>query len=808
MKLDRRGFIKLIVGAGVGIHLTPLPWKLIDDSAIWTQNWPWVPRLSRYPKISHGRTVCTLCDGGCGVSVRLVDGKRSVKAEGLEAAPVNRGGICPLGAAGPQYQYGLARFATPLKRLGARGSGAYARLTWDEAVQDVAGRLNALREKGEAHTVAMITGRHNDLTLRLIERFMSGYGSPNLIRMPSQWDQAEIAEQVQFGSSVGLGYDLENSKYVISFGAQLIEGWGSPVRSIAAYSQWRAGGDTRFVQVDSQATLTASKADEWVAVAPGTEGALALGLAHVLVTQNLYDRSFVEGHGYGFDEFKALLEKEYTPERVAEITGVLPDTIARLAGELAKAKPAVALAGKGKGTMPTPVYDLMAIMSLNALLGSINRTGGVIVRKPLPLAPFPEPEIDDAARKGLAVPRLDLAGSAQYPLSRGSVSEFVKSVNEGRLYPINALILDRANPDFFGADPTAFRTALAKIPLVISLSAQADDSSIQADMVLPSTMPYDGAVDVVNPPTLPYPLFGFAQAVLPASPYEVKPAGDIVIALTRAIGPAVEAAVGVDSYEDAVRTAAIGLFESRRGVILEPDAELPDTVFGGEFPETAFEDAEALVSALEKGMFWFDPSFVDGDLSDAFRTPSGKFEFASQTVQNALAPFLMDKGAEPALALLGVTADADQLYLPHYEPYVPEHHDEKYPLILAPEEQFKMVTSALGNAPYLTKLLEDTTLKGNLLVVHVNPKTARELHLSEGDKALLKTRKGAQTVLVHLFSGARPDVVYAPIGLGHAGFGYYLRGKGVNPMELVEATADPLSGQAMWWGTPANLVKA
>ena len=132
MKLDRRGFIKFVVGAAAGVGLTPLPWKLIDDSAIWTQNWPWVPRVTRYPDIAYSPTVCTLCEAGCGVNIRLVNDKNTIKAEGLENAPSNQGSVCPIGAAGPQYQYNLARFRSPLKRIGSRGSSGFAKISWEE----------------------------------------------------------------------------------------------------------------------------------------------------------------------------------------------------------------------------------------------------------------------------------------------------------------------------------------------------------------------------------------------------------------------------------------------------------------------------------------------------------------------------------------------------------------------------------------------------------------------------------------------------------------------------------------------------
>ncbi len=809
MKLDRRGFIKLIVGGAAGFHLTPLPWKLIDDSAIWTQNWPWVPKVARYPDISYNPTVCTLCEGGCGVKVRLVNGKKTIKVEGLTTAPVNQGKVCPVGAAGPQYQYGLARFAGPLKRIGSRGSGAYAKISWDEALKTVGDRLTELRNDGQAHTVVMISGRGNDLTKSLAKRFMDAYGSPNLVDMPSLRESRAFAEKAQFGRECDLGYDLENAKYILSFGCGLIEGWGSPIRSIRTYSGWRGEGSAKLVQVDTYASLTASKADEWAPVAPGTEGALALGLANFLIENELYNKEFVDQYTFGFEDFKRMVLNEYTPAKVSAITGLKVDVIERLAKEFGEAERPVAIAGKGKGAMPTPVYDLMAVQALNALVGNINQPGGVIVKKELPLAPWPEPELDPAAEEGLAAPRLDLAGTEKYPLTSSLLNELVESINTGRFYPVNVLILDRANPDYFGADPAAFRKALSKIPLVVTLSNAADDTSIQADMVLPESANFEGPAISMNPPTLPYPLFGAGGPVLSDSRFDTKPAGDILINLAQAVGDAVGEAILFESLPDAVAMSAAGLFESGRGkvAVIEEEGEIPGEEFGEEIEALEFGDDIEFLDALVAGLFWYDPSFEFGEMAGAFQTPSAKFEFVSQTIQSALYDYIADKGEEAALADMGFSGSLDQVFMPHFEPYVSVEASSKYPLVLAPVEQFKLVTSSIGNAPYLTKLVEDNTLTGDDLVVQINPLTAEGLHLAEGDKAWLKTKKGRLAVRVHLFEGARPDVVYAPLGLGHSGFGYYLRGKGVNPMEIVEAKVDPLSGQAVWWGTRANLTK-
>ena len=115
MKIDRRCFLSFAIGGAAGTALSPLPWKLIDDFAIWSQNWPWTP-VPEHGEATYAKSTCTLCPGGCGISVRLV-GERVVKIEGLKGHPVNDGGICDLGAAGVQFLYGPTRVKTPKKKI-------------------------------------------------------------------------------------------------------------------------------------------------------------------------------------------------------------------------------------------------------------------------------------------------------------------------------------------------------------------------------------------------------------------------------------------------------------------------------------------------------------------------------------------------------------------------------------------------------------------------------------------------------------------------------------------------------------------
>ena len=140
MEFTRRNFIKFVAGGMGGTLLSPLPWKLIDDIAIWTQNWPWVP-VPAEGEFSAVNSVCLLCAGACGIEVRKA-GDRVVKIKGRSDYPVNRGALCPLGMAGQQILYNEGiRWKGPMKRVGPRGSEEWREITWDQALNELATRI-------------------------------------------------------------------------------------------------------------------------------------------------------------------------------------------------------------------------------------------------------------------------------------------------------------------------------------------------------------------------------------------------------------------------------------------------------------------------------------------------------------------------------------------------------------------------------------------------------------------------------------------------------------------------------------------
>ncbi len=765
MSLGRRGFLQFCLGAGAGITFSPLPWKLMDDSCIWSQTFRGLPIEVPVPPVGEvniEKSVCTLCPGGCGISVRKVK-NRAVKIEGTEGHPINDGGICILGVAGLYQLYGGARVKSPLKRAGNRGEGKWEEISWSAAISEISKKLSQIRRNGSAHTVACISGKDRGTVPQLFKRLLTAYGSPNFISMPSSEDTERLGLKLMQGEDASVGYDLENARYILSFGSGLIDGWGSPVRVFRANSAWReeaVKGLAKVVQIEPRLSNTAAKADQWVPIAPGTEAALALGLAHVIVKERRYNKDFVMNHCFGFEDWtdnsgkvhkglKRMVLKDYSPDVVSGITGISASKIVAIAREFTRAKRPLAVCGRGKGSTPEGLQEFMAIYALNALVGNINKTGGVRALPEVRTTAWPAVARDAIAKRGMSQPRFDRAGTKAFPVTESLFNQ----MHTGKgAYALSALLIDGANPYYTAHDKTAVAEALDSIPFIVSFSSHMDETAQHADFILPSHTNLERYEDVPTPAGLNVPIIGLSRPVVDPE-YDTKHVGDIVIAL----GKSTDGIADSFSWDD---------YES-----------LLKETMGGKW------------DTLVREGYWKDESYSPAAWSSGFKTPSGRFEFFATGLYKA-----------------GIRSNNDNDYLPRYEPVVLEGTSDSYPLVLIPIETTRLADGAVANSPYLTKTVADTVLRNNDIFVEVNPKTAAAYGLSEGTVAMLKTPTGEAKVRAHLYEGVRPGVVAIPTGLGHSAYDDYLSGKGVNANDVIGTVEDPVSGLDIAWGSRASLV--
>jgi anaerobic selenocysteine-containing dehydrogenase len=738
-----------------------------------------------------------------------------VKIEGRTDYPVNPGGICPLGMGGLQLLYNAdIRFPAPMKRVGPRGSGQFMDISWDEALDILAARLTKLRDENRPEAVAAIDGNRIDSTMSLlVQRLLDAVGSPNYIRVPSIEDTYRMTNFLMTGKEGPMAYDLENADFILSFGAGLLEGWGAPGRVINAWQMWRgdpADRKTKIVQVESRASNTASKADQWVAARPGTDAALALGLAHVIIKEGLYDKSFVDKMAFGFGDggYKKLVLEKYSPSQAAEITGLSPEDIVSLAKAFAKAKAPVAVYGKGKGTsLNGSLYECMAVQSLNALVGSINEPGGVLVHDPLPLAPLPAFEADSVARSGLKKPRLDEADKPQNPFSASLLNNFTDAIIKEHSSPVDTLLVFSANPAYTSPDGGDSLRALKKIPFIVSFSPYRDETANMADLVLPDHHYLEKMDDVVWPTGLQYPLFGLTSPVIEPI-YNTQNTGDTLIALSKRIGDPVAAAFPWDSYEDVLALRAKGLSESEGGLVSwDESSPAWEHLRKQETAKPDYEDFDDMWEKIQAGGLWYRPAHKYGRSGKLFDTSTGKFELLSTQIERALSQAAKGQSREAALKSMNVSAQGDEVFLPHHETRSSDVDRQAYPLQLVPYELINLSSGWLPNPPHLNKTLFDDELRKDDSFAEINPATAAEYYLRDGDRVILETPKGKAEVRVSLFDGAMPGVVYVPLGFGHTAYDEFSRGKGVNPMQIIDAPKDPLSGHPVWWDTPVKLTK-
>ncbi|MCX6068154.1 MAG: molybdopterin-dependent oxidoreductase, partial [Chloroflexi bacterium] len=235
-KLTRRDFLK-IAAAGGG---TVAVWNTIQAAV----NMP-VAHAAGYGDLVTSELdvivpgVCNLCSSGCGVLARVADGK-VVKLEGSPMHPINVGALCPKGQAAPELLYNPDRLKTPLKR--DRVSGVFAPISWDEAAQLVAEKLTATRQAGHPESVAMLYGDTRGQQRSFFCRFMDAVGSPNFVSKESlNTAAAKLGVFLTQGTYALPVYDLENAKYIISFGANLLEAGWNPQRTISGWTYGRRG---------------------------------------------------------------------------------------------------------------------------------------------------------------------------------------------------------------------------------------------------------------------------------------------------------------------------------------------------------------------------------------------------------------------------------------------------------------------------------------------------------------------------------------------------------------------------------------
>lgn len=424
--MQRREFVKSGIGAlatlavGETILLSPQPASAATtalEPLSYKLNAGGNPRKDRtdYRTAKVVKSVCLNCSTVCGIEGFVVDNK-VVKIRGNPLDPnVASFMTCAKGQSGPTINSYPERLLFPLKRVGARGEGLWKRITWDEAYADMAKRIQKCVEEGHPERVAIHQGRSRYEAE--FNRFLDAIGSPVLLNHRSICSSNKrAANYVSLGDTDWESIDAERCRYFLNFGSNFYEAHQGGLHFVRRVVKARFDHGAKLVTFDVRMSNTAGRSDEWFKPFPGTEGAIALAMGHVIMRENLHDRRFMADFVQPGEAKVREWLAPCTPAWAETLSGVPAADIERLAIEFAKAAPSTAaFTNRGTGAHYNGFNAERAVVMLNALVGSVGRVGGYCYgleekltqqRYPQPLPVPPKPKV-----------RTDLEDPPEWPLA-------------------------------------------------------------------------------------------------------------------------------------------------------------------------------------------------------------------------------------------------------------------------------------------------------------------------------------------------------------------------------------------------------
>lgn len=336
------------------------------------RNWP---DRNKYKDTEQIPGMCQLCSTVCGIIGHVKDG-RLIKIEGNPNDPNSRGYVCARGHAGLNHLYHPERLLYPLKRIGKRGEGKWKRISWDEALDEIAAKLKAVRESGKPEEFAFHQGRQRSKDA--LKRFLDAFGTKTQLSHRALCSGNRRAANLTYlwESDWDLN-DVENSKYILNFGSNAFEAHQGHIPFANRIQRGRFNNGAKLVTFDVRLSNTAGSSDEWFAPFPGTDGAVALAMGHAILAEGLHDEEFINQWVNVTVEELREHYKSYTPEWAEGISGVSAKDIRRIAIEFAKAAPAATtMCNRGSSAHINGFYNDRAIQLLNAIVGSVGKKGG------------------------------------------------------------------------------------------------------------------------------------------------------------------------------------------------------------------------------------------------------------------------------------------------------------------------------------------------------------------------------------------------------------------------------------------------
>ena len=429
------------------------------------------------------KTSCSTCGSCCEVDTYVEDGKL-VSVEGARNTPMQSGGMCAKGAAAKQYVYNKDRILYPMKRVGKKGEGKFERISWEEAYEMIAENLLRIRKESGPESVVFYAGYPKWYRPALL-RLANAFGSPNYCTESSTCFQAAaLAWRSLYGNGI-CGPDMKNAKTLLVWSSNL---YHSNTPMSGTYQGLKKRG-VKIIVVDPRHSVTAHDADIHLQLIPGTDGALALSMAQVIIEEGLYDKEFVENYVYGFEEYREYVQN-FVPEEAEKITGV-PAAQVRLAART--------YAGNGPASVmfsASPiVHHINGVQNYRAVFSLIAITGNYDVEGGNRTQPGPSSLANEFGR----VRRFDgieAIGQKEFPVwfdlscDEAQCTKLADYILEEKPYPIKAVFAMGLNHRMW-PQPEHLQRALEKLDFYVNVELFMSESSNAADLVLPACTSYE-----------------------------------------------------------------------------------------------------------------------------------------------------------------------------------------------------------------------------------------------------------------------------------------------------------------------------
>lgn len=774
------------------------------------------------------KSICHQCPARCGIDVYTTNG-RVHGIYGSANNPIANGKLCPKGHLGTYILYDPDRFKGPMKRTnpnkGRDEDPGFVPISWDEALDTVAERLNKLREREESHRFAMLYGRGWGASdAGLLGNFGSLYGTPNRALGHSSMcsDGSIVAKGLTDGNASYNAYDYKNTNYLLIFGAGFLEAFRPYNYLMQMWGHMRSKSPkTRITAIDVHANATTAAADRQVLIKPGTDGALALAIAHVMLVEGLWDKDFVGDFKNQQNQFQSGRDisanrfderwvsgladwwnnevKDRTPEWAEGVTSIRADYIRTIAREFGSTRPAMAIFERGPTAHSNGTYAGMAIHALNALAGSLFAEGGMFYQMGPSYGDMPvdaEDYKDDYAKNGAwkQHPRIDMQGTDRWPLARNMMQEIGPNHLKGDPYKLDTMMLYTTNPIWTAPNGQVWEEALKDV-FIIDTSPFPGESAIFSDIILPEHTYLERLQDTPTYPFEGWPMTGLrTPAINPL--YDTKVFGDILIEIGKRMnGPMGDYYKALDSTENVLFHLAEG-FKSDPGDNGVNDLESWKR-------EGVWYKKPYLWQQVNGAFYEWDGQGYNMLMSEdevkekLLKTPSGRFEFHSSQLQQH-ADYI-NREFEIPRNRAGLIQ------------WVAPVHPGGGDLYLSTPKVALHAEGRGGNLPQAAAYMQPVLGGARQIFVEIHPETAKQRGIGNGDRIKIKSSVGEIEANCRYFEGTRPDTIVMPMEHGHWAQGRWARELAKRTGHCGEVTvnqSDRISGLCSYYTTKISVSRA